>query len=229
MNTKKCSKCQEIKDISEYIKKCGMCRPCRTIHRKEYRIKNKEKFKQKDHQYYSKYREKIRKQQTKYYEKNSQNIQEQRKEKRIENPEKYRNIQRMRYQNNLNHRLSLVYRNRVRREISSGKKYLQYLGCSIDDLKKWFEFNFELDEFEWSTYGKQWEIDHVIPCCKFNMQKEEEIYSCFNWKNTKPATVSLNKSKNSKILKWQILEQEIRLKLFEKANQLMTTALYKKL
>lgn len=220
MSLKICTKCIQKKDISDYIKKCGMCKPCRSIHRKEYRLNNIEKFKEKDRRHYQKYKNQINERNNSYYSKNSEKIQKQRKELREKNPEKYREMRKTWYMNNLDRRLGIIYRTRVRREIISGKKYLEYLNCSIEKLRNWFEFNFELDGFSWSTYNIEWEIDHVIPCCKFNLKNEAEIKECFSWKNTKPTTIFFNRHKCGRIIKIQVLEHEIRLKLYEKIIEL---------
>ena len=219
MNTdiivKKCTKCYETKDKVYFINKCGMCKPCRSVHRKQYREQNIEKFVEKDKQHYEKNKYKKKEQFSEYYKKNKEKIKEQRKVYRNNNPEQHKKYQREYYHSNINRRLNLVYRNRVRREIKSGKKYLEYLGCSIEHLKLWFEFNFELDGFTWDNYNVLWEIDHVIPCAKFDMQEQENIKKCFNWRNTKPETKSFNKKKNSNIISKQLFELELRLFIFD--------------
>jgi hypothetical protein len=215
---KKCSKCGINKNKEEYIKKCGMCKECRSTHRREYRIKNIEKFREKDKKHYEKHKEKIRDRDNKYYEKNKEKIQLQRKIYKENNIEKHKEKQKEYYRNNIQQRLSIVYRNRVREKLKSGKGYIDYLGCSIKDLIKWFEFNFSFNDFTWENYGQLWEIDHVIPCSKFNLEDKLQVYECFNWKNTKPVYKSFNRSKNDKIIPQQILEQKIRIYIFKKNN-----------
>jgi hypothetical protein len=217
MNLKKCTKCNLEKDKNEFIKKCGMCKPCRSIHRKEYRLKNIEKFKIKDKKYYEKNKERIRKKDDEYYEKNKEKIRAQRKEYRINNIEKHKQKQKEYYYNNIQKRLGITYRNRVREKLKSGKGYIDYLGCSIPELIAWFEFNFALDnDFTWDNYGKVWEIDHVIPCATFNLLDKDHIYKCFNWKNTKPVQKNFNRKKNSKIVINENFEQELRLHIYIK-------------
>jgi len=53
----------------------------------------------------------------------------------------------------------------------------------------------------WNNQGSYWNIDHVIPCNSFNLEKEEEIKKCFNWKNLRPCEKLENFSKNNKIIK----------------------------
>lgn len=215
IENKKCSKCSEMKNKNEYIKKCGMCPPCRSVHRKEYRLKNIEKFKEKDKKYYEKNREKIRERDNNYYKENREKIQKQRKIFRENNIEYHKEKQRMYYLTNTDKRIGINYRNRVREKLKSGKGYLDFLGCSITELIKWFEYNFTFDsEFNWENYGKVWEIDHVIPCARFNLQNKEEIFKCFSWTNTKPVTKNFNRRKSNNIIENQVLEQNIRINLF---------------
>ena len=215
--TKKCTICKTDKEIGDFIKKCGMCKPCRTVHRKQYRKDNLEAFKEKGKKHYEKQRKTKREQQKEYYQKNKEKIQAQRTTFREDNPEHHKKQQRKAYMNNLDKRLGIVYRNRVRSELGSGKGYSKMLGCSIDILKRWFEFNFEYDgDYCWDNFGDVWEIDHVIPCCNFDMSDENMVSKCFNWENTKPLSKSKNRSKNRYIWKHLCLEQELRVFLFKK-------------
>jgi hypothetical protein len=200
MNSRNCTRCKELKDCDEFIKKCGMCRECRSIHRKEYRLNNLEKFKDKDKKYYIKNRIKVRERDNSYYEKNKEKIFEQRKKYREQNKELLKQKAHDYYINNIQKRLGITYRNRVREKMKTGKGYIDYLGCEIVDLIKWFEFNFLFsDTLTWENYGKVWEIDHVIPCATFDLTNLEDVYKCFNWKNTKPVTKNFNRSKNKNI------------------------------
>jgi len=196
-----------------------MCRPCRSIHRREYRERNIESFKEKDRVHYEKYREKKLLQSKQYYQKNRDKIQAQRKEYRENNVEYHKEKQREYYNNNLSKRLGIVYRNRVRSEIGSGKGYSDFLGCSIEFLQKWFEFNFDIDnDYYWDNFGKYWEIDHVIPCYHFDMENIDDVRKCFHWTNTKPLSVSKNRSKNRYIWPYLSLEQELRVQIFRRLN-----------
>jgi len=218
MNLKKCTRCENEKDKNEFIKKCGMCRICRSIHRKEYRLKNLEKFKEKDKRYYEKNKEKIRERDNNYYQQNKEKIQAQRKEYRINNIEEHKAKQKKYYYTNIQKRLGITYRNRVRSKLKTGKGFIEYLGCSILELIEWFEFNFKYDGFTWENYGKAWEIDHVIPCAKFDLVIKENVFKCFNWKNTKPVRKNFNRKKSSNIDQNEKFEQELRLYLYSKGK-----------
>jgi hypothetical protein len=70
-------------------------------------------------------------------------------------------------------------------------KYEKYLGCTFDELKKYIESQFE-SWMTWDNHGpynknvRTWHLDHIIPCYKFDFTKEEDIYTCFNYKNLRP-------------------------------------------
>jgi hypothetical protein len=49
----------------------------------------------------------------------------------------------------------------------------------------------------WSNHGK-WEIDHIVPCSKFDLSKKEEAKKCFYYTNIQPlwAYDNIKKSNN---------------------------------
>jgi hypothetical protein len=64
------------------------------------------------------------------------------------------------------------------------KHTMQLLGCSIDFLKQHLSSKFT-SGMSWSNYGK-WHIDHIKPCAKFDLSKEEEQRKCFHYTNLQP-------------------------------------------
>ncbi len=95
---------------------------------------------------------------------------------------------------------------------------IDYLGCSIDYLKKWFEYQFE-DGICWDNY-KEWHIDHVIPCDTFNLSSEDEQKKCFNWSNLRPCWKKENLEKSSKIIPSLIYKQQEKAQAFQEINPL---------
>ena len=82
--------------------------------------------------------------------------------------------------------------------INKSKSTLKLLGCSIDQLKRYLESQFKLG-MSFSNYGK-WHIDHIKPCCQFDLSKLEEQLKCFNYTNLQPLWAIENLSKNKKVL-----------------------------
>jgi hypothetical protein len=94
-------------------------------------------------------------------------------------------------------------------------KTLDLLGCSLDFLKAWFEYQFEPD-MTFENHGSVWHIDHVTPCASFDMTDEEQQKICFHWKNLQPLYGDENLSKNDKIIDEVIERQKKKVKKFLK-------------
>lgn len=105
---------------------------------------------------------------------------------------------------NVNYRLKKSIAARLRHVITQkNETTMNYIGCNIQYLKEWFEFNFT-SEMNWDNYGKYWSIDHVIPVNYFDLTNEDEKYKCWNWSNLMPVTIEYNSSKKNKIMLDQI-------------------------
>jgi len=100
-----------------------------------------------------------------------------------------------RVRQSLNCRISQLLK---QQSLAKNNRTLQYVGCDFHFLKKWFEFQFQ-DTMTWDNYG-QWEIDHVIPCSSFNLEKLEEQLVCFKWSNLSPCWKIDNIKKGDKII-----------------------------
>ena len=61
---------------------------------------------------------------------------------------------------------------------------MELTGCSKEDLIKHLESQFT-DGMTWENYG-EWHIDHIRPCCSFNLEDPEEQKTCFHWTNLQP-------------------------------------------
>ena len=61
----------------------------------------------------------------------------------------------------------------------------KYIDCSSRFFQKWIEYQL-YDGMTLENYGKTWHIDHVYPCSKFDLTKEEEIAKCFLGKTYAP-------------------------------------------
>jgi predicted RNA-binding protein YlxR (DUF448 family) len=86
-------------------------------------------------------------------------------------------------------------------------------------LVRWLKFNLLFDEssgMTWENRSTYWHMDHVVPCNLFNLHDKQEQCICLNWTNIKPMLAHKNISKQDTLLHHQCMEQEIRLKLFEK-------------
>ena len=45
--------------------------------------------------------------------------------------------------------------------------YAPYFGLDIENIRKWFEYQFT-NELNWENFGKKWQFDHIIPVTYFD-------------------------------------------------------------
>jgi hypothetical protein len=96
------------------------------------------------------------------------------------------------------------------RRIENGVKSertLKYVGCSLEFLKSWFEFQFN-ENMSWHNHGKYWHIDHIKPCSSFDLTNNDMLHDCYNWSNLRPLHFLDNLSKGDKIDMELVLEYE---------------------
>lgn len=98
-----------------------------------------------------------------------------------------------------------VIANKIRSQISRTvkgslvKNLPELLGCSIPEFKAHIEKQFH-SGMTWENYGKAWQVDHIIPCKKFDCNKIEDQKACFHYSNTQPLLGFENQKKGAKIL-----------------------------
>jgi hypothetical protein len=190
---KKCITCNKEKNLKEFFKdkssKDGLkykCKSCVKQYREIYNIENKEKIKT----YNSKNNEIIKKQKKEYYVNNKTEHKLRGYGWKKENKEKVRLYEKKYKEKNkiwfqIKNSISCRLWSSLKNNFKKSHKTEKYLGCNIDEYKQYLESLF-LPEFTWGNYGKIWEIDHIKPLSKFNLIKEEEQFSAFNYKNTQP-------------------------------------------
>ena len=89
------------------------------------------------------------------------------------------------HNSNINYRIKKSLAARLRTIIIKTDSTMNYIGCNIQYLREWFEYNFT-SEMNWDNYGSYWSIDHIIPVCKFELTNEDEKLKCCNWTNLMP-------------------------------------------
>ena len=97
---------------------------------------------------------------------------------------------------NINYRIKKSLAARLRSVLDKKDTTMNYIGCNIQYLREWFEYNFT-DKMNWNNYGSFWSINHIIPVCKFDLTVEDEKMKCWNWTNMIPVTVKYNSSKKN--------------------------------
>lgn len=178
--------------------KCKKWREENKEHRKqknkEWCEENKEHKKQKDSEYRLANWEKKKEQMRNWKRKNYQDLKT--------NPERQEEFIKYKIKTNTSRRI---------REIlgqSKSQRCMEYVGCSLEELKNHIEEQF-LEGMSWENYGEDinknrvnaWHIDHKIPCKAFNLSNENEVKACFHYRNLRPlwATDNIVKSDTYKI------------------------------
>lgn len=109
----------------------------------------------------------------------------------------------LRRKNDINYFITNKLRMRIRDAVKSkGQKKLDktmnLLGCSIEEFKQHIESQFK-EHMSWENYDRYgWHIDHIKPCCKFNLEIEEEQRKCFHYTNLQPMWARENLQKSGK-------------------------------
>ena len=71
-------------------------------------------------------------------------------------------------------------------------------GCSRNHFKSHIKAQFK-PPMAWNNYASIWELDHIIPCSKFNLSNPKDVVACFHFSNYQPLLTSSNRSKFTRI------------------------------
>ena len=75
---------------------------------------------------------------------------------------------------------------------------MHIVGCSLKELMKYLESKF-IEGMTWENHGLHgWHIDHIRPCCSFNLKDPEEQKKCFHYTNLQPLWAKDNLKKGGK-------------------------------
>ena len=109
-----------------------------------------------------------------------------------------------RFKSDLNYRLRMLLRGRIRsvmrtQRAKKNSQVYSLIGCSLEYLKQHLENQFT-EGMNWSNIGK-WHIDHIYPLSKFDLTKLDQQKLAFHYSNLQPLWAEENLKKSSKILK----------------------------
>jgi len=218
---KQCSKCGEVKELSEFNKKKDgkfgvqtMCRMCRRDYRKRnynkeknasqcrnYRLNNIDKFKSYDKLYYINNKSLCNKRSKEYYESNKDRLKLMQKNNRSH----INASRKQRYINDTGYRIECNIRSRIFGSLNGLNKFTstrELIGCTIDELKTHLQSTAIVNgykDFDINSYlGQDYHIDHVRPCSSFNLEDEEEQQKCFHYTNLQILSAEENLKKSNK-------------------------------
>lgn len=200
---KTCSKCGEEKDVGEFKVKHNQCKECLREWRRKYQ-KTSEKHREAKRKYRTS--EKGRAANRKYqktekyrgvkrkYQKTEKGRASQRKYRKSE---KGKAASRRSNQNPII-RLRTLLRSRLKNFIKGHDTQLnrETMGCTLNEFRAHYESLFK-PGMGWRTYGV-WVSDHIIPMCRFDLTKDEEVKKCMHYTNLQPLWRWDNIKKGSK-------------------------------
>jgi hypothetical protein len=93
----------------------------------------------------------------------------------------------------INYRLKKSLTKQLRSVLVKNTTAMTYIGCNIQYLREWFEYNFT-QVMNWNNYGSYWSIGHIIPVCQFDLTNEDDKFRCWNWSNMIPIRIALGES-----------------------------------
>jgi hypothetical protein len=188
---KTCTKCSLEKPLNNFVKnkrqKDGyhyICKPCHKL----YKEQNKDRIQNRHKEWLNNNKEYISSYNKQYninnFEKKKQSIDKWWKN----NPNYQKEWKSKKYNSDIEYRIKDNLRSRFYNAITNQFKIqsiIDLLDCSVNELKHYLESLFK-PEMTWDNHGEIWEIDHIIPCSKFNLTEEKQQKECFNYTNLQP-------------------------------------------
>ena len=180
---KQCRTCMLEKDENNFRPKRKVCNDCERTYGREYRNKNPDKSKK----WTEENKKRMQELQSKWYKSNKDYINTKFRERYHDVDSDFKKVKN--YRTGINHMLA------------GKQKTNKYIGCNMDHLNDWCEYNFE-DGMLRETYGKSWVIDLVIPLDFANIYG---FTTLAKWYNVCPVKDIYNLKKNKYIDTFQLM------------------------
>jgi hypothetical protein len=169
--------------------------------KQEYFENNKEKIKQYQKIWNENNKEHVKEQKKIWNENNKESFKEYKKTNKEKISKQKNEYMRNRLATDVNFRVLHNLRKRLWSAVKRNTKSAptkELLGCTSEELKIHLENKFT-DGMNWDNYGK-WHIDHIIPCCSFDMGSSDKQKECFHFSNLQPLWALDNLIKGGRIL-----------------------------
>jgi uncharacterized protein YecT (DUF1311 family) len=183
MIMKKCSICEEKLN---YRNKSGLCKShfhtlthsCNSCNSLISRFnKSGLCLKCKNAEYYQENKERLNTHYNNVYHQNKETINKKRAQR-----------EKIRFHSDPDFKLKKSLRSRFKkamRENWSSGSFTETLGCSIVELKSYLASKFK-PGMTWDNYGKEWQIDHIIPFCSLDLNVPGNLEIVAHYSNLQP-------------------------------------------
>ena len=125
------------------------------------------------------------------------------KEYHVKNRERKKEYERNKYKSDINNKLSLLLRGRIRHAMKGGQKpasAVKDMGCTVQELRVHLESQFK-DGMTWENHGVfGWHIDHKKPLAMFNLANRESFLQACHYTNLQPLWWVDNVKKGSRYI-----------------------------
>ena len=179
MKTKICNKCHKRKPLLEFHKNkskkdgCSYwCKECNIKTNKKWYQKHKKQIKKYKKEYRKKYKQEIKKYNKQYHQTHKKQRNKYEKERRTKD---------------INYKLAGNLRTRIGNALKNNRKSqstMFLIGCDIEYLKYHLQCQFKKG-MTWDNWGKgkrNWNIDHIEPCARFNYTNLQPLWAEENLK-----------------------------------------------
>lgn len=96
--------------------------------------------------------------------------------------------------------MQLKLKQTLRRYLTNKRTRMQcsdLCGCDLGALKAYIQSLFK-PGMAWNNYGRRgWVVDHIIPCCRFDLLNPEQRATCFHFSNLQPLWYLENQKKSA--------------------------------
>jgi hypothetical protein len=196
-----CSGCGQDKTVGDFRINRGECLDCERKYGREYNRDNHDVRQT----WWENNLDRAHKLQADWYQRNKEHV-------RAKFTSRYDEDKCFRIHHSLKRRLQL--------SISKISSTTDYIGTSFEQVANWLEYNF-IDGMSWDNHGTVWDIDHVIPIARWDLNNQQHIDLCFDWKNLSPLNSGINRhEKSDKLDHAQIIRHKTMLKKYFEENQL---------
>lgn len=216
-----CTGCQSWKPKSEFWKNSGTkCKQCMSAAYKKWRLRNLEHNRLRMRKYRKENKTRCAEISRRNYANNGHKWKTRALEYRKETRPRRREQQRIhalgKRHANIEYRLRINLRNRIRKAVQSGQKTgsaVRDLGCSIPEFKRHLEAQFA-PGMSWENYGYgpgKWNIDHIQELCLFDLTDRSQFLRAAHYTNMRPLwheeNLGRNKGIQTRKKKWKNMSE----------------------